>query len=131
MGNGFLGNTLKTAVLLAALGGLVVLAGGLIWGRGGLFIGLILGFVMVGGSYWFSDKLALRAAKAQVITREQLPEFYDMVARLTERAGLPMPTVAVSPAMQPNAFATGRGPRKAVVCATEGLLRSMPADEGR
>jgi heat shock protein HtpX len=127
--NGFLTNTLKTAVILAALGGLAVVVGGLLGGRGGAVIGLVLGMVMVGGSYWFSDKLALRSAKAQVITREQLPEFYDMIARLTQCAGMPMPTVAVSPAMQPNAFATGRGPKKAVVCATEGLLRAMPADE--
>jgi heat shock protein HtpX len=126
---GFFTNTLKTATMLAALGGLAVVVGSLLGGRSGALIGLTLGLVMVGGSYWFSDKLALRAAKAQVISREQLPEFYDMIARLTQRAGLPMPTVAVSPAMQPNAFATGRGPRKAVVCATEGLLRSLPADE--
>jgi heat shock protein HtpX len=118
MGNGFFGNTLKTAVLLAALGGLVVLVGGLLGGRSGAMIGLVLGIVMVGGSYWFSDTLALKAA-----------EFYDLIERLTQRAGLPMPRVAVSPALQPNAFATGRSPKKAVVCATEGLLRAMPADE--
>jgi heat shock protein HtpX len=129
MGNGFFGNTLKTAILLAALGGLVVLVGGLLGGSTGALIGLMLGLVTVGGSYWFSDTLALKSAKAQIITRDQLPEFYDMITRLTERAGLPMPRVAVSPAMQPNAFATGRSPKKAVVCATEGLLRAMPADE--
>jgi heat shock protein HtpX len=129
MRDGFFANTLKTAVMLAALGGLAVVVGGLLGGQGGAVIGLLIGVVMVGGSYWFSDKLALRSAKAQVITREQLPEFYDMIARLADRAGMPMPTVAVAPAMQPNAFATGRSPRKAVVCATEGLLRSLPADE--
>lgn len=129
MREGFFANTLKTAVMLAALGGLAVVVGGLLGGRGGAAIGLLIGVAMVGGSYWFSDKLALRSAKAQVITREQLPAFYDMIAGLADRAGMPMPTVAVSPAMQPNAFATGRSPKKAVVCATEGLLRSLPADE--
>jgi heat shock protein HtpX len=129
MRNGFFSNTLKTAVILAALGGLAVVVGSLLGGRSGALVGMAIGLAMVGGSYWFSDKLALRAAKAQVITRDQLPEFYDMIQRLTERAGLPMPRVAVSPALQPNAFATGRGPHKAVVCATEGLLRALPADE--
>jgi heat shock protein HtpX len=85
--------------------------------------------VMVGGSYWFSDKLALKAGRAEPITREQAPEFYDMIARLAERANLPMPTVAISPDAQPNAFATGRNPDHAVVCATQGLLSSLTKDE--
>jgi heat shock protein HtpX len=88
-----------------------------------------LAFVMVGGSYWFSDKLALRSARAQVITRDDHPEFYGMVERLSQRAGMPMPRVAISPSDQPNAFATGRGPSNAVVCATSGLLTSMPPAE--
>jgi heat shock protein HtpX len=84
---------------------------------------------MVGGSYWFSDKLALKSAKARIIEREDSPEFYDMVASLAQRANMPMPRVAVSPSEQPNAFATGRGPKNAVVCATTGLLQSMPRHE--
>jgi heat shock protein HtpX len=124
-------NTMKTGILLAGLGGLIVAVSGIVGGGSStsLVIGLVIALVTVGGSYWFSDKLALRSAGAKAITRDQAPEFYDMIARLAERAGLPMPTVAVSPAAQPNAFATGRGPRKAVVCATEGLLQTMPADE--
>ncbi len=121
-------NTMKTTVMLAGLGGLIVAISGL-FGRGMLPIGLGLALVMVGGSYWFSDKLAIRSAKAQIVTREQAPEFYDMVASLAQRAGMPMPKVAVSPSAQPNAFATGRGPKHAVVCATQGLLQSMPRDE--
>jgi heat shock protein HtpX len=92
-------------------------------------IGLVVALVMVGGSYWFSDRLALRSAKAQIITEDDAPEFFAMVRSLADRAGMPMPRVAISPAEQPNAFATGRGPRHAVVCATQGLLRSMPGDE--
>jgi heat shock protein HtpX len=84
---------------------------------------------MVGGSYWFSDKLALRAAKAQVITEADNPQFYGLVRELARRADLPMPKVAISPSDQPNAFATGRNPRHAVVCATQGLLRTLPRDE--
>jgi heat shock protein HtpX len=92
-------------------------------------IGVVIALVMVGGGFWFSDKLALKSAKAVVITESDAPEFYRMVQSLAQRANMPMPRVAISPAEQPNAFATGRGPNNAVVCATQGLLRSMPADE--
>lgn len=124
-------NTAKTAVLLAALGGLIVGVAGLLGGgsSGALTIGLAIAFVMVGGSYWFSDKLALRASHAKIIERSDNPEFYDMVAALAQRANLPMPRVALSPSDQPNAFATGRNPSHAVVCATTGLLQSMPRHE--
>ena len=124
-------NTMKTTVLLAALGGLIVTVAGLLGGgsSGAVMIGVAIALVMVGGSYWFSDKLALKSAKAVVITESDAPEFYRMVQSLAQRANMPMPRVAISPAEQPNAFATGRGPNNAVVCATQGLLRSMPADE--
>jgi heat shock protein HtpX len=124
-------NTMKTTVLLAGLGGLIVAVAGVLGGGSAtsLTIGLGMALVMVGGSYWFSDKLALASAGAKVIERNDAPEFYDMVASLAQRAGLPMPRVAVSPSEQPNAFATGRGPNHAVVCATQGLLRSMPRNE--
>ncbi|HNJ98342.1 MAG TPA: zinc metalloprotease HtpX [Ilumatobacteraceae bacterium] len=124
-------NTMKTTVLLAGLGGLIVAIAGLVGGgsSASLTIGVGIALVMVGGSYWFSDKLALASARAKVIQRADAPEFYDIVASLAQRANLPMPTVAISPSDQPNAFATGRGPKKAVVCATTGLLQSMPRDE--
>lgn len=122
-------NSLKTAVLLAGLGGLAVAVGTLIGGRGGATIGLVIGLLLVGGSYWFSDKLALRAAGAKVVTEAEAPEFVRLVHGLADRAGMPHPTVAISPAMQPNAFATGRSPRKAVVCATQGLIQALPRDE--
>ena len=124
-------NTMKTTVLLAGLGGLIVAVAGLIGGGSStsLTIGVGIALVMVGGSYWFSDKLALASARAKVIQRADAPEFYDIVASLAQRANLPMPTVAISPSEQPNAFATGRGPKKAVVCATTGLLQSMPREE--
>src|SRR5215207_2337664 len=122
-------NTLKTFTLLAGLGGLLVAIGGLIGGQSGLLIGLLLGVGVVGFSYWNSHKLALRAARASVVTEAQAPELYRMVASLAQRAGLPMPTVAVSPSDQPNAFATGRNPEHAVVCVTQGLWQNMPRDE--
>jgi len=121
-------NTFKTTVLLAALGGLIVAIAGMLGGgsSGSFTIGVGIALVMVGGSYWFSDRLALSSAKATVIERHEAPQFYDMVASLAQRANMPMPRVAISPSEQPNAFATGRGPRNAVVCATKGLLDSMP-----
>lgn len=124
-------NTMKTAVLLAGMGGLIVAVAGLLGGGSttSLTIGLVLALVMVGGSYWFSDKLALKSAKARVITEADAPEFYRMIATLAQRADMPMPTVAIAPAAQPNAFATGRNPKHAVVCATEGLLQSLSRDE--
>ncbi len=124
-------NTAKTTILLAALGGLIVGVASLLGGgsSGAVMIGLVLALVMVGGSYWFSDRLALSSARAQVITEADHPEFYGMVRDLATRAGMPMPRVAVSPSEQPNAFATGRGPNNAVVCATRGLLQSLSRDE--
>lgn len=122
-------NTLKTFTLLAGLGGLVVAVGGLLGGQTGLLIGLLLAFAMVGFSYWKSDKLALRAARAQVVTEAEAPELYRMVASLASRANLPMPTVAIAPDAQPNAFATGRNSSHAVVCVTQGLWQSLPRDE--
>ena len=124
-------NTMKTTVLLAGLGGLIVAVAGILGGgsSASLMIGLAIAFVMVGGSYWFSDKLALKSANARVITREQAPEFFDMIERLATRAGMPMPRIAISPNAQANAFATGRGPKHAVVCATQGLLQSLTRDE--
>jgi heat shock protein HtpX len=121
-------NTLKTTVLLGGLGGLIILVAGLLGGGSttALLIGLVIALVIVGGTYWFSGTLALRSAHAQIITEADSPEFYGLVRSLAERAGLPMPQVAVSPSEQPNAFATGRNPKHAVVCATVGLLRQMP-----
>lgn len=124
-------NTMKTGVLLAGMGGLIVAVAGLLGGGSStaFAIGLVIALVMVGGSYWFSDKLALRSAKARIVTEAEAPEFVGMIRNLATRAGLPMPTVAIAPSAQPNAFATARGPKHAVVCATEGLLRSLPRDE--
>jgi heat shock protein HtpX len=124
-------NTMKTGVLLAGLGGLIIAVSGIIGGGSNtsLVIGLVLALVMVGGSFWFSDKLALKSAKARIITEAEAPEFYGMIRQLAQRADMPMPTVAISPNAQPNAFATGRGPKHAVVCATAGLLETLPRDE--
>jgi heat shock protein HtpX len=120
----------KTAVLLAFMGGLLVLIGGA-FGQGGLYIGLVLGFVMVGGSYWFSDKLAIASARGRAVTREDAPQYYEIMDDLCRRADLPMPRLYIAPSDQPNAFATGRNPHHAAVCVNQGLLQLMTWDEVR
>jgi len=122
---------MKTAMLLAALGALFIGIGGAIGGQGGLVIGLLLGFVFVGGSYWFSDTIAIKAARAQPVSREELPQVYAIVEDLTQRAGMPMPKIYVSPEAQPNAFATGRSPQHAAVAVTQGILQVLTEDELR
>jgi len=117
-------NNLKTAVLLAGLGGLCVFVGSL-WGPSGAVLGLLVGLAMCGGSYWFSDRLAIRSARAVEVTAAQMPQYHAIVADLAGRAGLPTPRLYVSPEAQPNAFATGRNPANAAVCVTEGLLHHM------
>jgi heat shock protein HtpX len=124
-------NALKTAVLLAALGALFILIGGAIGGSTGLVIGLGIGLVFVGGSYWFSDTLAIKAARAKPVSREALPNVYAIVEDLTRQSGMPMPKLYLSPEMQPNAFATGRNPNHAAVCVTQGILQVLDDDELR
>ena len=123
-------NGVKTAVLLAALAGIIMLFGSF-FGRGGLTIAFLISLVMIGGSYFFSDKLAIRSARAVEVTREQVPQYYEIMDELTQLTGMPMPKLYVSPEQQPNAFATGRGPSHAAVCVTEGLLRTLSWGEIR
>src|SRR6516165_4342507 len=121
-------NAVKTVVFLVILGGLFMGIGLLLGGTTGLTIGLALGLAFVGGSYWFSDTLAIKAARAQPVTREQAPQLYAIVEDLTRHAGTPMPRLYVSPERQPNAFATGRNEHHAAVCCTEGILAALDED---
>ncbi|HZU72847.1 MAG TPA: zinc metalloprotease HtpX [Acidimicrobiales bacterium] len=124
-------NTIKTYVLLAALGGLVVLIGGLLRGSTGAVIGLLIGLAMTGGSYWFADTLAIKAARAVPVSEAEMPEYYRVVRELTQAAGMPMPRLYVTPDMQPNAFATGRNPNHSAVAVTQGILSVLDWDELR
>lgn len=121
-------NNLKTAVLLAGLGGLCMAIGAL-WGRGGLVIGLVIGLGITGVSYWFSDKIAIAAARAKPVTEAQFPQYHATVRALAARADLPMPRLYVSPNPQPNAFATGRNPSNAAICINTGLTDYLTWEE--
>ena len=123
-------NNVKTAVLLAAMGALIMGIGSF-FGQGGLIIGLIFAFVFVGGSYWFSDTIAIKAARAKPVTEQEMPQYYAIVRELTTKAGMPMPKLYVSPEPQPNAFATGRNPNHAAVAVTQGILQVLDWDELR
>lgn len=123
-------NTVKTTMLLAALGGLMVGIGS-IFGRGGAVIGLGLGLALVGFSYWKSDTLAIRAARAEPADEAHYPEYYAIMRELTATAGMPLPKLYISQEAQPNAFATGRNPNHAAVAVTAGLLQVCTWDEVR
>lgn len=122
-------NNLKTAALLAAMGGLIMALGAMLGGRSGLTIGLIMGLVMVAGSYWFSDKLAIASARARPVSAQEFPQYHATVANLAQRANIPMPRLYVAPNPQPNAFATGRNPANAAVCINEGLMQYLTWEE--
>ena len=123
-------NTIKTFVLLAALGGLCMAVGS-IFGQGGLFIGLLIGLGFVGFSYWFSDKIAIKAARARPVSETEMPQYYAIVRELTQRLNMPMPQLYITPDLQPNAFATGRSPDHAAVAVTQGILNILDWDELR
>jgi heat shock protein HtpX len=122
-------NNLKVFVLMAGLTALFVGIGGAVGGQSGMIMAFLFAAVMNFIMYWTSSSMVLRMYGARVVTRNEAPEIYEMVDRLRQRAGLPMPTVAVAPHAQPNAFATGRNPEHAVVCVTEGIVNLVSREE--
>src|ERR1700710_1926031 len=123
--------TLRTTILFASLGGLLVVIGALIGGPQGAIGFLLIALLINLGSYFFSDKLALAASKAQPIDEAEAPRLYQMVRELSTRAGLPMPRLYMIPNDQPNAFATGRNPQHAAVAVTRGITKLLSEDELR
>jgi len=124
-----MGNTVKTALLLGALTGLLMLVGGLIGGKGGVYIAFIFAVILNFGSYWFSDKIVLKMYKAQEVSESSAPDLYNIVRNLALIASLPMPRVFIIPEETPNAFATGRNEKHAVVAVTEGIMRILKKEE--
>jgi heat shock protein HtpX len=122
-------NHVKTGLLLAGLTVLLVLLGRWIGGPQGMVIAFAVALIMNVGSYWFSDRIVLSMYRAQPVTPDEAPELYQMVGRLAERAGLPMPKLYVIPDPTPNAFATGRDPAHSAVAVNEGLLRLLDREE--
>lgn len=122
-------STLKTTVLLGALTGLLVAIGWLLGGTGGMVFGFVLAVAMNFGSYWFSDKIALKMAGAKEVSYSEAPELHDMVARLAQVSGLPKPRVAIVEADAPNAFATGRNAKNGLVAVTTGIMRILDRRE--
>jgi heat shock protein HtpX len=122
---------LKTVILLSVLGGILVGAGYLIGGPQTALLFLFISVAINLGSWFFSDRIALAAARAQPVSEQEDPRLYQMVRDLTTRAGLPMPKLYVIPQEQPNAFATGRNPNHSAVAVTAGIRKLLSEDELR
>jgi heat shock protein HtpX len=122
-------NNVKVFTLMAALTGLLVALGSYFGGQSGMVTMFVVSALMNFVMYFASTSMVLRMYRAQIVDASQAPELYEMVDRLRQRAGLPMPLVAIAPHEQPNAFATGRSPEKSVVCVTDGLLKLIGRDE--
>ena len=122
---------LRTLLLMATLGGLLVVIGALVGGVKGAAGFLVIALIMNFLAYWFSDKIAIASAGAKPISEQEAPDLYQMVRELTTRAKLPMPRLYVIPSDQPNAFATGRNPEHAAVAVTSGITKLLSPDELR
>ena len=122
-------NALKTTFFLGLLSALIIVIGGAFGGRQGMILALGLAAAMNFFSYWFSDRIVLAMHRAQPLTREQSPKLFEILERLTARAGIPMPRVYMLPEEAPNAFATGRNPQHAAVAVTQGILGLLTPEE--
>jgi heat shock protein HtpX len=122
-------NGFKSFLLVVALTGLLVWIGNYFYGQTGLVLALGAGLLLNAFAYFFSDSIVLASYGARVVSRQESPVLYDTVATLAQRAGLPMPRIAVIPDQTPNAFATGRNPEHAVVAITEGILQALSRQE--
>src|SRR5229473_2133499 len=124
-----MGNTFKTAFLLTALTLLLMFFGQYFGGQNGMMLALAFAAVMNFVSYFYSDKLALAMYRAKPVSRQELPRAYEIVERLTQKIGIPVPKIYVIPSESPNAFATGRNPAHASVAVTQGILDLLNNEE--
>jgi len=124
-------NTIRTGMLLTALTVLFVIVGHLVGGQSGAMFAFIFAVIMNFGAYWFSDKLVLAMYKAQPVSPSEAPRLYSIVQELATSAGLPVPRIYITPNQSPNAFATGRNPKNAVVAVTRGILDLLSEEELR
>lgn len=122
---------IRTWILIAGLTALFISLGALVGGAQGLVLFLFIALVFNFAMYWFSDRIALRVSRARPVSEDEAPQLYADVRELTERAGLPFPRLYVIPSEQPNAFATGRSPKKSAVAVTEGLMSHLPREQVR
>lgn len=122
-------NQTKTLLLIVAMTGVLVWIGSMIGGQSGMVLALAIALVLNGASYFFSDRIVLASYGAQPVSQAEAPELHAIVANLAQRAGLPMPRIAIIPEDTPNAFATGRDPDHAVVAVTEGIMRVLSRPE--
>ncbi len=122
-------NMFKTTILLAALTGLLVLAGRVIGGTGGMIIGFAFAVILNFGSYWYSDKIVLKMYRAKEVSPAEAPNLHRIVDGLVMKSGLPKPKVYIVESGMPNAFATGRNPEHAAVAATTGILELLSYEE--
>jgi heat shock protein HtpX len=121
-------NAFKTAFLMAVMM-VIFMAVGSIWGESGVVIAFVFSLIMNFGSYWFSDKIVLSIYRAQEVTQNEYPQLFEIVARLAQKAELPMPKVYVMDNPSPNAFATGRNPQHAAVAVTNSIMNILTKDE--
>ena len=122
-------NKAKTILLMVTLTLMLIFIGGLIGGKSGMTMALVMAFGMNFITYWFSDKIVLKMYGAQQVSEAKAPELFAMVRRLAQRAGLPMPKVYIMDQDQPNAFATGRNPEHGAVAVTTGIMRILSREE--
>jgi heat shock protein HtpX len=122
-------NFVKTTLLLGAMTGLLLVVGEVLGGRQGMTIALVMAGLMNFGALFWSDKIVLKMYGARPVAREEAPQLYEIVERLAQKAGIPVPRIHVIPDPALNAFATGRGPKHAAIAATEGILRAMNREE--
>ncbi|MDY6989404.1 MAG: zinc metalloprotease HtpX [Thermodesulfobacteriota bacterium] len=126
-----MGNSIKTALLLGALTGLMMFIGRYLGGNQGMVIAFVFAIIMNFGAYWFSDKIVLKMYRARPVSEAEAPDLHRMVRQLAQQACLPTPKICIMPSESPNAFATGRNPEHAVVAVTQGILRLLDENELR